>query len=234
MDRGPLSQAETIAASRDFICIRPLTYEDKAEADYLRKVWSRRGALENTAFGIMDPKGSKYLAGPGRGPEFLMGPPEDTNFSPAADMKKLAEPYLKAAKAPRTLPVVKNLRLAMNVAACDNLPLVITREVTPELAKLSWSTEFIGKFVYVVDATQKEDLSVMQPEAYGSRGPALFSGAVSAETLRAGWEKFKPLDKSDHRGHLSKGVQLQIRWKPAVPAEDAQQQAATQRLWGGS
>lgn len=234
MDRGPLSQATTIAASRDYICIRPLTYEDKAESDYLRKVWSRRGALENTAFGIMDPKGTKYLAGPGRGPEFIMGPPEDTNFSPAADLRKLAGPYLKSAKPAKSLPVVKTLRLAMNVAACDNLPLVIARKPNEELAKLAWSSEFIGKFIYVVDATQTSELKVMQPETYGRTGPTLIEGPITAETLRAGWEKFKPLDKSDHEGHLRRGVELKIRWKPAVPCEDQQQQSATQRLWGGA
>ena len=50
MDRSYLSHAGVIAASREFVCIRPLTYENAAEAPYLESLFrGRSGNLENTA-----------------------------------------------------------------------------------------------------------------------------------------------------------------------------------------
>jgi len=58
MDESFLSDTNIIRESRNFVCIRLATYEDSAEADYLRQVFSgRSGELDNTVFALMNPDG---------------------------------------------------------------------------------------------------------------------------------------------------------------------------------
>ena len=93
MDRSFLSQPAVIAASRRFVCIRLATYEDKEEADYLVQVFrGRLGTLENTVFAILSPDGKKYLARPGRGPNFAFANSKDM----AEQMRGMAAQYKPA------------------------------------------------------------------------------------------------------------------------------------------
>src|SRR5947199_8472344 len=121
MDRSFLLQKGVIDASRDFVCIRLATYEDKEEAEYLVQVFrGRMGTLENTVFAIMSPDAKTYLARPGRGPNFAFRDAKDMS----AQMGKMAANY-KPVEAARKLPAMKDFRISLNVAACDNMPLVV-------------------------------------------------------------------------------------------------------------
>src|SRR5437763_12248202 len=121
MDRSFLLQKEVIEASRDFVCVRLATYEDKEEADYLVQVFrGRLGTLENTVFAVLSPDGKKYLARPGRGPNFAFANSKDM----ADQMRNMAAQY-KPADVERTLPAMKDFRVSLNVAACDNMPVVV-------------------------------------------------------------------------------------------------------------
>ena len=247
-----LSKESVVAASRKFICIRPLTYEDKVEADYLRKMFAPRGFLENTVFAIMDPKTTKYLAGPGRGPDWSFpGADQDASIM-ARGLDKMAAAF-KAKEKPASLPLVKDLRFGMNVAACDNVPLVALTGTAEEqaalrekVAKLSWDERFIGQFSFttapsddlkkVIGEVKPAGISIVAPDEFGAKGKLL--GFVPTygdlgEGLANALAAFKPLNHTDHRGHLQRGVRLGIRWKTAIPCEDQQGNGATQRLWGG-
>src|SRR6266516_6611835 len=121
MDRSFLLQKEVIEASRDFVCIRLATYEDKEEAEYLVQVFrGRLGTLENTVFAILSPDAKQYLARPGRGPNFAFADSKDM----ATKMRQMSAKYT-ATETARALPAMKDFRVALNVAACDNMPLAV-------------------------------------------------------------------------------------------------------------
>src|SRR5947209_110531 len=62
MDRSFLSRSEVIAASRAFVCVRLMTYENQEEADFLKSfLVTRSGELENTVFAILAPDGQQRL-----------------------------------------------------------------------------------------------------------------------------------------------------------------------------
>src|SRR5947209_8249 len=125
MDRSFLSDADVIAASRKFVCVRLTTYEDKAEADFLRSFQvTRSGELENTVFTILSPDGKRQLARASRSARQTFGDSERM----AATMDRLCREFENRKSAQGQLPElpqVANVRLAINVAACDNQPLVI-------------------------------------------------------------------------------------------------------------
>ena len=129
MDRSFLSDKGIIRASREFVCARLATYESKEEAEYLSRIFrGRSGQLENTVFCIMSPDGKDKLVRSGRSPGWSFPGEEE---QAARDMEKKMDDISSRYPVKRTsktalpaLPVLPNVRLALNVAACDNLPLV--------------------------------------------------------------------------------------------------------------
>src|SRR5207248_1516298 len=155
----------------------------------------------NTVFTILSPDGQRQLARASRSARATFG----DAHSMAATMQRIAGEY--ASKPPAggqlpELPRVPNVRLAVNVAACDNRPLVVLfapdeksrRSLEKRLAPLAWSEPFLGQFVYVT-ASGVEELSeiegvqansgvlVVQPERFGRKGKVLQQ--VGAEAPRA-------------------------------------------------
>ncbi len=64
MDRRFLSNEQIIKISRDFVCIRLATYEDKTEAVFLKETFlgQRGGDLRNFGYCILSPDGKKNFA----------------------------------------------------------------------------------------------------------------------------------------------------------------------------
>lgn len=255
VDSGLLSLAPIIAASRAWICIRPLTYENKAEADYLRAVFSPRGGLENTVFALMDPNATRHLVAPGRGPYMVWADCFEKPQSMIDGMAALAKQF-KPLTPPNTLPTVESVRLAMNTAACDNRPLAIlyakadTAALSKKVGALAWEDAMLGQLVYAETRTEadlkkvsgfdgKEGVVFVQPDEFGVEGKMIGFVPISAGTdeMRKAMAKavaaYKPIDQSDHRGHLGRGVRKGVRWKPAIAVEDRQADQATKNLWGG-
>src|SRR3569833_3585561 len=162
MDRSFLSQPEVISASRSFVCVRVATYEDKDEAKLLKSIFvGFSGDLENTTFAIMDPDATRLLVRPGRSPDFAFGRGEGAATRMASTLRQISEYYKVKGNGPAEgapLPENGDPRLALNVASCDNLPLVVLKASSAEartklekpLAPLSWSKELIGKAIYSV------------------------------------------------------------------------------------
>src|SRR5262245_18971788 len=62
MDRSFLSSADVVSASRKFVCIRVLSYENQREMDYLKGFMATRsGEAENTLVCIMTPDAKRRL-----------------------------------------------------------------------------------------------------------------------------------------------------------------------------
>src|SRR2546421_4231875 len=119
MDRSFLSQPEVIAASRKFVCIRLLSYENKNEAAYLKAICpTRSGELENTVVCMLSPDAKKMLSPAARGTQQLFG----NAANMASSLNKVAE-TIESKPASLDLPEVANVRLGLDVAASDKQPL---------------------------------------------------------------------------------------------------------------
>ena len=173
-----------VAASREFVCVRPQTYQDAGESEVLLSVYEGPNGLQNTVFALLDPDGNKLSRG-SRSPSMTYRSVE--RFVDA--LEDIGGDYERGAKKIQALPVVKDLRLALNVAAADLRPLVVVRgknekearSLARKLAESAWSKSAIGRFHYVVlsEKTTHEGLtpplgiSIIQPEAYGQGGEIL-------------------------------------------------------------
>lgn len=152
--------------------------------------------------------------------------------------------YKDDAKDIEALPLVKDLRLALNVAAADLRPLVVVRGKSEEqaqtladnLSALVWSDAAIGRFHYVVlsdetDETTHEDLtpelgvSVIQAEVYGRGGEVLAHIGTDAKpaalkrTLAKGLKAHDAPDK-EYEDHVSAGRRQGIRWEAETRSTD--------------
>src|SRR5438552_657238 len=123
MDRSFLSRPEVIAASRNVVCVRLMTYENEDENFFLKSFKiTRSGEVENTTVAVMSPDGAKTLTRAGRGARQVFGDAAQM----AETLTRFAKQYpVKDAAPPLELPKVANVRLALDVAACDNQPLVV-------------------------------------------------------------------------------------------------------------
>ncbi len=249
MDRSFLSQPEVVAASRSFVCIRLATYENEEEAKLLKSIFiGRSGELENTTFAILDPEGKRPLVAPGRSPDrAFRGATDAPAREMAATMREISAYYRKHGKthdSDLTLPSNGAPRLALNVAACDNVPLVVLHAASDtertrlekRLAPLAWSTELAGRAVYTVLAGANElkldrapgvkpGLTVVAPDTYGQSGKVLAEISATASdkelkaALLAALARFTPAEK-DSRFHIGEGRQRGVYWKTLLPVTD--------------
>ena len=243
MDRSFLSVPAVVEASRDFVCVRLLTYESAEEGKFLESLLkTRSGLLENTVFTVLAPDGKTPLVPAGRTIRAAFpAPPEQAANDLAAGLKRMAGQYPAKTDAARHLPYVVDLRRGINVAACDLQPLVVVagaeetrKKIEEALAPLAWSREFIGKFAYAPSATEalgaidgaprRAGVLVVQPDPYGVKASLLAATeALDAEGLKKvlaeGLKKFAPQSK-DTRSHIDEGHRRGIHWETVIPDTD--------------
>ena len=253
MDRSFLSSSAVVAASRKFVCIRLATYESKEEAKFMETIFlGKGGVLANTVFCILAPDGKKKLVRPGRSPQFAFSSASQM----ATQMNRLTVQYPLAARNALTdtqLPQLSKVDVALNVAACDNRPLVVTvgkaqeqlEEINQKLVKKAWSEKFAGQFVYastikrtdlkpLAGANGSSAIIVVEPGAFGVSGKVvaqLDANATEANietALAKAIKEFQPYAKS-HRQHLQLGHQLGIEWETAIPETDVDSIRARER-----
>ncbi len=161
----------------------------------------------------------------------------------------------------RALPTVATVRLGINVAACDKLPLAIVVGDTAgdrdlmsrQLAHLAWSHEMIGKLTYtsgsrnelrnIHGAQISRGYLFVLPDEFGTKGSvvAQLSPSASQGELKAAMEaainRNHP-SNIDHRDHIRLGKQQGIHWDTAIPVTDPHSPEAQQistgraRGWG--
>ena len=242
MDRSFLSNKQLIKVSRDFVCIRTATYEDKQEAGFLKWAFLRSGGgdLRNFGFCILSPDGKKKLRRSFRGPNFVYA----SSDAMVADLKLVARqfsPNTTKIESNRTVPQMKSVRLGINVASCDGLPGVVVfgknrREVDQLNAKLGgviWNEELAGKFIYasttnandlkiVSGATRKTGILVIEPDAYGMKGRLIkaIDVDVSAGDLKSDLVRIANTfirRTKTHGLHVRNGRRSGKTWKTEVP-----------------
>lgn len=240
MDGSFLSDAEVIDESRKFVCIRLATYENKEEAALLKTIFiGRSGELENTTFAILSPDGKRQLVRSGRSPDFAF----PGIASMATTMRRISDQY-SARGTSSELPLMSDTRLAINVASCDNQPLVILRasrkerlaELKAKMSKIAWSEEFIGQFLYVTttDSTDlkairglqpSSEIIVVEPGQFGIDGDVLaqMKGDASEASLKEALDVAVVLHQRVDKEtsiHTRLGSRLGIQWKTQLPVTD--------------
>ncbi|MGL4554748.1 MAG: thioredoxin family protein [Gemmataceae bacterium] len=236
MDRSFLSRAEVIDASRAFVCVRLTTYENAGEMSFLRGMYvGGSGEVENTTFTVLSPDGKRELVRPSRGPDHAFRDAADM----AARLRRIAAGYGKT-KEPAALPLVSDVRLGLNVASADGLPLVaLVGDVKDDaVAKLAWSDAWRGRFVYVKAAKLDgvsgvkvtSGLVILGPDRYGRSGTALAQGdAADAERLYAeALRAWTPGAKS-FSGHVRDGRREGVFWETKTPVTDPMEARARRR-----
>jgi len=253
MDRSFLSQPEVIAASRQFVCVRLATYEDRDENAFLKTVTpTRSDEVENTVFTILSPDGKRQLVRGSRSARQTLGDAGQM----ARTMNRVAGDIGAKAATERPfleLPLVPNLRLAVNVAACDNVPLVVlhagtekTRRVLEErLAALGWREPFLGRFVFVTVSDARElgaiegsrtdaGILVVQPDRFGQKGAVLQQVGAEAspealvKCLQEGAALYRRVDKT-FANHVRTGQQKGVFWETVLPVTDPMERQARER-----
>ena len=240
MDGSFLSSAAVIEASKKFVCIRLATYESKEEAEVMKSYFvGASGELENTMFALIAPDG-KLIGRAGRSPGAVYADAAGL----AEGMKQVAAKYETRKDGKWELPVLKNLRLAIDVAACDGLAVVVN--LAPDqaaatsqeeaLAAAAWKDAVAGKFIYasvsdpkelesVKGVTKKSGYLVIEPDTYGVAGKVLLEidAKVSPKDLEVNLLKgallHKPVAK-DPGAHIREGHRLGIDWKTEIPDTD--------------
>jgi hypothetical protein len=233
-----------VTASRELVCIRPATYESETEGELLASLFrTRTGELENTVFAVLSPDGRTKLARTGRGPRMVFG----TAAEMAAFLESVAAGYPAGDSDPADapLPAFTDLRLALNVAACDSSLLVVVaseeeatrRALERRLAPLAWSDALVGKLRYVTiedlralevlaDAPSSAGVAVVRPDAYGRTGQVVaFVGASGSErglenALRTALAAHSATEK-DAREHVRAGKHAGIGWTSKLPVTDS-------------
>ena len=251
MDRSFLSNEKVIEASRNFVCIRLATYEDEAEAEFLRTVYvGKTGDLENTVFVLMSPDTKENLCRPGRSPDFAFRSPN----SLAAEMNKIAERYeVSDTIANPILPQLKDVRLGLNVSSCDGLPSVVcvADENNPAdlmqnaLAPMAYSEELAGKFVYstttepsmlnsVANYSGQPGILLIEPGEYGLDGKLVqyFSPSTKTSVIEKALINYANSAgkiTKEHSSHVRTGRREGVTWETEIPVEDRNSLQAQQR-----
>jgi len=256
MDGSYLSNAAIVEASRQFVCIRLVTYEDKAEANFMKSVFSSAsGLFENTTFGILSPDGKQNLVRSGRGPMHSFR----SSAEMANRMKRIAGRYAGAPFASlsdKQLPLTESVDIGLNVAACDNLPLVISfateqrmiDELNAKLIELAWREQWAGQFIFAVarsskqlkpisDADKEPGILFVEPGQYGLSGKVLTRIDVDADTKQTETAFASAIDKFSRQpaspnAHIKLGIQLGLDWESEIPETDLQSLRAKERSRG--
>ncbi len=141
----------------------------------------------------------------------------------AWDLNRLAERY-PGKNVRKDLPLVDNYRLALNIAACDGLPLIVVSSDGWEktLTRYCWDSRNLGKAVYVRGpARGKAGAYLVVPDRFGlqaSKTVTLSEGISSVEFGQL-LDQHRAAPKS-HRDQVRAGMEQGVRWETKVPVTD--------------
>jgi hypothetical protein len=235
---------KVIKASRDFVCIRLATYEDEAEADFLKTIYlGRSGVMENTTFVMLSPDTKRDLCRAGRSPQHMYRSPATL----ALEMKEIAEefkPTRRAGNERPILPQIKDVRLGINVSSCDGLPAVVCVANSDEqaeamrslLAPHAFCPELAGKFVYA-STTDSDDLKIIngyrgkpgfvlvEPGDYGTDGKQIkfFAPEAESDAIKSAMIAYANSVgrvEKNHRSHVRTGLSQGSNWETEIPVTD--------------
>jgi len=246
MDQSLWSDPLVIEASRKFVCARLATYEDAGEGKFLEGLYrGRSGQLENTVFVMLTSDGKTRLSRSGRSPTMVFGGSVGWDGTVLAlEMGNIAERHPPTKKPEAStgpaLPVAKDVRRAVNIAACDRLPLVISGGLDDEqlqsLAAIGWTEPYIGRLGWASTSDPSHLKSVgidkpssgiwvVQPDNFGlqveviAKLPADADRATIRKALDLALETKRPSQKRT-RSHVQQGQRLGKNWDTEIPVSD--------------
>lgn len=223
-----------VEASQQWICVRPATYENAEESvvleHWLKGVRGGGGELRNTTFALLDPSGKKALARTGRSPQMVYG--DVASFVSGLDT--LAKKF-EANVVAKTLPLIPSLRLGLNIAACDGIPLVVIVEskkrswekLFNHLIELSQSDALAGQAHYVVLKDSKglevmagykpdQFIYVLKTDVFGVSGEVVATfkdtKTLSPVALATGFSSAR-IAKDSSRQHVREGKLEGVSWE---------------------
>lgn len=197
------------------------------------------GRLANTAFAVIAPDGRTRLTRGARSARQVFG-----QRSINEGLQGIAKRYPgRKLDEPALTPDFTSLREAVNVAACDERPLVLAwgedaadlRALEKELRDLAWSPDFVGRLhwdlsigdalrAFVPDApTGERGVIVVQPEPYGRSAAVI--GTIDLDlpitdqrtALKQAVARFHAsFTKRPYEDHVRNGLRLDITWDEAV------------------
>lgn len=236
--------------------MRLATYEDEEEYEVLAELFEGR-PVPNTAFLLLEPDGTP-MTRTMRGPAMLVGsegrgiprwspPSAGVDATDPAALATILES--RSARFPsetpiHALPTPADLRLALNVAACDSQPLVVVTATDEKerarlraaLSELAWSEAFVGRAQYVF-ASAGDDLTtiagaergavlVVRPGRFGQTGDVVAKLAATSspealvELLGEALGEWEPIGARDSRQHVRDGQRDGVGWETRVPVSD--------------
>ena len=164
-----------------------------------------------------------------------------------ADLRKFAKQYpgVKPKKGSiPSVPKMKSVRLAVNVASCDGLPCVVVvggdqaevDRLNDKLSGVIWGKALVGKFIcasttnrddldIVTGATSKSGFLVIKPDVYGKKGELIkaIDGDASSKELKKSLasiaDKFARNSKT-HGTHVRDGRRNGETWETEVPVPE--------------
>jgi hypothetical protein len=177
--------------------------------------------LENTVFALLGPDGKERLAQTGRSPRMVFGTATRMAESLTELGKKVGSKGVQTFRS-QVLPTYPTLRLALNVAACDDRPLIVRlgtstspnskKKLTDALTEVAWSDEWVGRVHYAHATTAEvlaldgiEDAASIPDSGYISLSPApLGQGAklLGEASERASKTQLQKLLHKAVEGHM--------------------------------
>ena len=251
MDQSYWSRIDVVEASRNFVCIRLATYEDAEEVKFLTRIFrGRSGQLENTVFALLDSDGKTRLSRTGRSPDFAYW--GASSF--VKGLNKIARDKKSEKKrySDKSLPLVKNVSLGLNVASCDGIQMIVVAgenekmvdELSQKALPLAWNDKVGGQFVFVVtnNASDLKPLGiqkiengiyVVNPGKFGMSGKIVAKFDENFDTGQAE-QKLTELAKNysvtkNYRQHIQSGIRQGIEWKSQTPVTDQESLRAKNR-----
>jgi len=207
---------------------------------WLKGVRGGGGELRNTTFALLDPSGETALARTGRSPQMVY----KNIDSFAVNLASIANKF-ESEVGIKSLPLMSNLRLGLNISACDGIPLVVIinnesrklEKALSNIVKLSQADSLSGQAHYVLlkDTKEIENLKnyrpdnfvyVLKPDEFGITGSvvAAFRGKedLSLIALRAAFDTARIPKKTlnDSRQHVRQGRIKGITWESQMPRAD--------------
>ena len=230
------------------------TYENADENEVLKGVFAPGGVLQNTVFALMSPDGRTSLVRAGRSPAWAFGgqvgrgihqqPPEVIGkMAQTMGAIALAYPGKDKPVGRVPLPYLADIKLALNVAAADRLPLVAVfgnaaqrKQMEQQLEPMAWADEFLGRALYVPVIKQDEfkeitglktqaGYVVIQPDIFGLKGKViqeislLSTAAQLKQALSKAVGRQQPSTLT-YEQHRSQGAAAGQRWESKTPNTD--------------